>query len=146
MAVIAFGACTSGSPGLIENPQATATVHQIAAAGGATEVATEPEQIALAPTATATQPPSPVATANEEPTAQPTKTPKPTATARPAAPEPDDPSVSQVYERGSGDRPEIALTFDAGADRGNAEQILDVLDQYGIKASFGMTGHWAKEN
>lgn len=41
---------------------------------------------------------------------------------------------------------EVALTFDAGADRGYAEAILDTLDEYGIKASFGITGHWAEEN
>jgi peptidoglycan-N-acetylglucosamine deacetylase len=38
------------------------------------------------------------------------------------------------------------LTFDAGADRGYAEDILDVLAAEGIKASFGMTGHWAELN
>jgi peptidoglycan/xylan/chitin deacetylase (PgdA/CDA1 family) len=41
---------------------------------------------------------------------------------------------------------EVALTFDAGADRGFAEQILDELDEAGVKASFGITGHWADEN
>ena len=40
----------------------------------------------------------------------------------------------------------MALTFDAGADRGHAEQILDTLANYGVVASFGLTGHWAKEN
>jgi len=40
----------------------------------------------------------------------------------------------------------VALTFDAGADRGHAGQILDTLANYGVVASFGLTGHWAKEN
>jgi peptidoglycan-N-acetylglucosamine deacetylase len=40
----------------------------------------------------------------------------------------------------------IALTFDAGADRGFAPQILDTLAANGISASFGLTGTWAREN
>jgi peptidoglycan/xylan/chitin deacetylase (PgdA/CDA1 family) len=40
----------------------------------------------------------------------------------------------------------IALTFDAGADRGYAEQILDTLAGRDVKASFGMTGIWAEQN
>lgn len=44
------------------------------------------------------------------------------------------------------DRDEVALTFDCGADRGNTEAILDTLDEYGIKGSFGMTGLWAEAN
>ncbi len=44
------------------------------------------------------------------------------------------------------ERKEVALTFDCGADRGNTEAILDTLDQYGIKGSFGMTGLWAEAN
>jgi peptidoglycan/xylan/chitin deacetylase (PgdA/CDA1 family) len=39
-----------------------------------------------------------------------------------------------------------ALTFDAGADRGFAPQILDTLKANGIHASFGMTGVWAEAN
>jgi peptidoglycan/xylan/chitin deacetylase (PgdA/CDA1 family) len=40
----------------------------------------------------------------------------------------------------------VALTFDAGADRGYAEDILDVLHDEHIEASFGITGQWAKGN
>ena len=40
----------------------------------------------------------------------------------------------------------IALTFDAGADRGYAERILNTLRDTGVKASFGMTGKWAEQN
>jgi peptidoglycan/xylan/chitin deacetylase (PgdA/CDA1 family) len=54
--------------------------------------------------------------------------------------------MSQIYERGTSGRPEVALTFDAGADRGYTEEILDVLKEYGVKASFGITGHWAEAN
>jgi peptidoglycan/xylan/chitin deacetylase (PgdA/CDA1 family) len=42
--------------------------------------------------------------------------------------------------------PVIALTFDAGSDRGFAEQILNTLRDTGVKASFGMTGTWAEGN
>lgn len=40
----------------------------------------------------------------------------------------------------------VSLTFDAGADRGFAAQILNTLKAEGIRASFGMTGAWAEEN
>jgi peptidoglycan/xylan/chitin deacetylase (PgdA/CDA1 family) len=40
----------------------------------------------------------------------------------------------------------VALTFDAGADRGYAEDILDTLSDYGVPATFGMTGQWALAN
>ncbi|GAC1651580.1 MAG: hypothetical protein NVS9B15_11890 [Acidobacteriaceae bacterium] len=41
---------------------------------------------------------------------------------------------------------EIALTFDAGADRGHALTILETLERYRIRATFGMTGRWAETN
>ena len=40
----------------------------------------------------------------------------------------------------------VALTFDAGADRGYAEDILDRLAEEHVVASFGITGNWAKAN
>jgi len=40
----------------------------------------------------------------------------------------------------------VALTFDAGADRGYAEDILDILQQEHVVASFGVTGNWARAN
>lgn len=40
----------------------------------------------------------------------------------------------------------VALTFDAGSDRGFAAEILDALAAHDIKASFGMTGTWAESN
>lgn len=42
--------------------------------------------------------------------------------------------------------PVVALTFDAGSDRGFAAEILDTLAAHGIRASFGMTGKWAESN
>jgi len=40
----------------------------------------------------------------------------------------------------------VALTFDAGSDRGYADDILDLLDAARIPATFGMTGQWASAN
>ncbi len=40
----------------------------------------------------------------------------------------------------------VALTFDAGSDRGHAVLILDTLKALGVKASFGVTGQWAEAN
>jgi peptidoglycan/xylan/chitin deacetylase (PgdA/CDA1 family) len=40
----------------------------------------------------------------------------------------------------------VALTFDAGADRGFAQSILDTLQREGVKASFGITGVWTERN
>lgn len=54
--------------------------------------------------------------------------------------------LAQVYTYGDSGRREIALTFDAGADRGYAEEILDLLQAEGIQASFGIMGQWAQEN
>ncbi len=38
----------------------------------------------------------------------------------------------------------VALTFDAGSDLGDTERVLDVLDEEGILASFGITGTFAE--
>jgi peptidoglycan/xylan/chitin deacetylase (PgdA/CDA1 family) len=108
-----------------------------------TDVAPPPSS----PTTTASVPPtespasSPEAAseADEEPTESST-------TPRPDPPPDPETGASLVIEQGDSGRMEIALTFDAGDDRGKAEQILDTLAEYGVKASFGITGHWADEN
>ena len=56
------------------------------------------------------------------------------------------PGRSVVVDRGPAECHTVALTFDAGADRGYAELILDILLANGIPASFGMTGQWAEKN
>ncbi len=53
---------------------------------------------------------------------------------------------AEEIRRGNPNRQMVALTFDAGADRGYAELILDVLYQNNVPASFGMTGLWASKN
>jgi peptidoglycan/xylan/chitin deacetylase (PgdA/CDA1 family) len=57
-----------------------------------------------------------------------------------ASPTPTMPPIPSRVEGPSG---VVALTFDAGADRGYAEDILDTLSDSGIPATFGMTGSWA---
>lgn len=49
-------------------------------------------------------------------------------------------------EKGSGARPEVSLTFDAGADWKPAKQILEALAASKVKATFFLTGEWVKEN
>jgi peptidoglycan/xylan/chitin deacetylase (PgdA/CDA1 family) len=75
----------------------------------------------------------------------PIPTPNGTVTPRPSPPAPGNGSASVVYQ-GSASSGMIALTFDAGADRGQAAYILDVLADYGAHATFGMTGTWARDN
>jgi peptidoglycan/xylan/chitin deacetylase (PgdA/CDA1 family) len=83
----------------------------------------------------------------EEPTA-----PGPPAAATVAACRPAEPAVaptpgrSVTVDRGPAECSTVALTFDAGADRGYAELILDILRENGVPASFGMTGQWAEKN
>ncbi len=56
------------------------------------------------------------------------------------------PAVARTIARFETARPLLALTFDAGSDRGFASQILDILAANGISASFGITGLWAQAN
>ncbi|HEU5432636.1 MAG TPA: polysaccharide deacetylase family protein [Thermomicrobiales bacterium] len=63
----------------------------------------------------------------------------------PAPPDPGD-GISHIVEGGPNDQKEVALTFDAGADAGYTSQILDFLQDQGIKATFGMTGQFAQAN
>lgn len=53
---------------------------------------------------------------------------------------------ARVIDRVPTTEKRVALTFDAGADRGYAEQILDTLRAANVQASFGMTGQWAEAN
>jgi peptidoglycan/xylan/chitin deacetylase (PgdA/CDA1 family) len=91
----------------------------------------------------ATQAPTPVPT--EPPTPAPTSTPKPVDTPRPPVPE-NPYGQSYILERGESGRMEVALTFDAGEGIGASVDILDFLDEHNIKASFGLTGEWARAN
>ncbi len=61
-----------------------------------------------------------------------------------AAPAP--PAAARTIARFPTIEPIVVLTLDAGADRGNAAQILDILAAKNVKASFGITGLWARDN
>lgn len=65
------------------------------------------------------------------------------------SPSPSPPTVSGtavVINHGTDTVRAVLLTFDAGADRGYAPQILDELEAAGLHATFGVTGMWAEEN
>ncbi len=94
------------------------------------------------PTQAPTAPPSP--TPAPSPTIAPTSTPAPTE--RPVAPPTGVEEESLIVVQAETGRREMALTFDAGDGRGYTLDILDVLDRYGVKASFGVTGEWAEAN
>jgi peptidoglycan-N-acetylglucosamine deacetylase len=53
---------------------------------------------------------------------------------------------TQIVTSGDSHHRLVALTFDAGADRGFAAKILSILEQNAIHATFGMTGAWALAN
>jgi peptidoglycan/xylan/chitin deacetylase (PgdA/CDA1 family) len=53
---------------------------------------------------------------------------------------------SLTLTRGAPTARVVHLSFDAGADRGYAEAILNTLAAEGIPASFGVTGRWAEAN
>lgn len=99
-----------------------------------------------------TPPTPPVVTSAIEPEPTPTRTPEPTETPvpqpteRPAPPPVADTDQSVIIERGMSGREEVALTFDAGQGRGYTEQILDLLADEGVTATFGVTGEWAEAN
>jgi peptidoglycan/xylan/chitin deacetylase (PgdA/CDA1 family) len=74
------------------------------------------------------------------PTAAPTRSPPRAGGAQSAT----DQTAAMVAAAGSAG--EVALTFDAGADRGYAEDILDLLRDQHVLGTFGVTGKWAKAN
>src|SRR5437763_13093887 len=52
----------------------------------------------------------------------------------------------RILTQAPGHQRTLALTFDAGADRGFAMDILRTLEGRHVRATFGMTGRWAKAN
>jgi peptidoglycan/xylan/chitin deacetylase (PgdA/CDA1 family) len=123
-------------------PTGTSPANPTATTAAATATATR-----ALPTATSTSTPEPTATSTPAP---PTATPvPPTATPPPPAATPTSPPPQQGFitiRTADTDALIVALTFDAGADRGYAEDILDTLLAEGISATFGMTGGWAEDN
>jgi peptidoglycan/xylan/chitin deacetylase (PgdA/CDA1 family) len=79
------------------------------------------------------------------PTQSPTPATAPTAAALTAVPTAAAPTAPPTAAAGP-PRGAVALTFDAGADRGYAQDILDVLATARAPSSFGITGDWAQQN
>lgn len=81
------------------------------------------------------------------PTEEPTPTAEPAESGRGTFTVPENTTgASILVERGPADKRYVALTFDAGEGAGYTTEILDFLKEHGIKASFGTTGEWAREN
>jgi peptidoglycan/xylan/chitin deacetylase (PgdA/CDA1 family) len=127
LAAIALALCACGG----DSGSPNAIVPSPSSEAGNTPVPEATSLPALTATAAATRPP---ATATNAPA--PTRTPEPTAVTGPA----------RILSRGPASARQVALTFDAGADRGFTEQILDTLKQEGVTASFGLTGQWVERN
>lgn len=112
-------------------------------------------EIALLPTATATEPivlptptivPTNAPTLPPEPTATDAPTQTPTEAIPPTLPPSGNDTESLIFERGTSAQKQIAFTFDAGEGPGYVTEILDLLKKYGIHGSFGVTGNWAMQN
>lgn len=77
----------------------------------------------------------------------PADAPKSPAVCRPASPAVEKtPGASVRVDKGPAECNAVTLTFDAGSDRGYAEQILDILRDEKAPSTFGMTGLWAQQN
>jgi peptidoglycan/xylan/chitin deacetylase (PgdA/CDA1 family) len=164
MAVLLIGGCATGAPSVNHEPESESSSGSsidapsqavVPVATGSPESppsastggqAESDNNLADSRSGVAALQTTPEPTPTAEPTDEPTPTPEPSETPRPEAPEPSNPDQSEIYQQGSGERDEIALTFDAGDDRGYAEEILDILKEYGVLATFGITGQWASEN
>lgn len=97
----------------------------------------EPTQDEVLPTEEMAQP-------TTSPTEEPTQ--EPVQQGRGSFPAPENTTGrSIVIERGPEDKQWVALTFDAGEGAGYTTEILDLLQEHGLKASFGVTGEWARE-
>jgi len=56
------------------------------------------------------------------------------------------PPLPTEMQRGPGHLRQVALTFDAGADAEGLPELLGVLEQERVRATFFLTGRWACEN
>jgi peptidoglycan/xylan/chitin deacetylase (PgdA/CDA1 family) len=68
--------------------------------------------------------------------------------ALPLLPAGDSQAASRVitYNTFNTDEPYVALTFDVTFDRGDGPQILNILRDRGVRATFAVTGLWAQDN
>jgi peptidoglycan-N-acetylglucosamine deacetylase len=140
-------ACAAGAPTVASNPTPSAAPTKAALVATAVPSAPASAAPATPPVGvTSTSKATGAVGAKPTRTPKPKHTPTPEPTERPAPPPDNGSGLSQVFDHGTSGRREVGLTFDAGADRGYAEQILDTLAAEGVKASFGITGHWAEQN
>ncbi len=117
----------------------------IAARPGSTAV---PTVVATSvPTLTPVESPAPSPTPEPTPTTEPTPEPteEPAPTERPVPPDTGE-AASVLVTRGESGRLEVAFTFDAGEGAGHTEDILDLLAEYGLVGTFGVTGEWVEAN
>ncbi len=56
------------------------------------------------------------------------------------------PARAAVYRKGDGQAKRIALSFDDGPSKQNTEEILSVLEEYGVKATFFVIGKNAQRD
>lgn len=128
-------ALLSGSCGPAGEPDVTATLTV------PTSPSTTPESTSAPATTSTTFDPTTTTTTAPTTTTMSTTTTIPTTTT--SAPQV---AAAVVVTRVQTSERVVALTFDAGSDRGYAAEILDALASHDIKASFGMTGTWAESN
>ncbi|MDD3253463.1 MAG: polysaccharide deacetylase family protein [Lachnospiraceae bacterium] len=44
------------------------------------------------------------------------------------------------------EKPQVALSFDAGSTKGQAALIMDILEKYNLKSTFFLTADWMRQN
>ena len=106
------------------------------------------------PTQAAVSEPAPVLTpeAVQEPQPEPTPVETPTPTPTPIPPLVKDSSLSLTASNlvwggtSTSEAKQIALTFDSGWEYDKTLQLLDVLDQYQVKATFFLRGGWVEDH
>jgi peptidoglycan-N-acetylglucosamine deacetylase len=136
LALLGVGLFVARSGRELPRPVPTSTVQPRATPPAA--AAREAPALAELPTATSTPPPT------AKPTAAATHRPSTTPTPLRASSQPSAAPTATVSKPTQ--RAVVALTFDAGADRGYTEDILDLLRTDRVSASFGITGQWARAN
>lgn len=121
--------------------------HSDSLASGGRLLATAPHHVRPTPTVQ----PSPTPSQAPSPTPTPSPSPSPTPTPLPITPFPSAlqqevgalMAQGRFFYNGNVQLPEIALTFDDGPNPPYTSQILSILHQYGVKASFFCVGRQA---
>ena len=147
LVAVAVAGCTAGAPG---STKPTPTPAQVAAANLAAPQAAQPAPTPTPPPPLPTPTPTP---APVQPTTAPVDPVSNAARLPPPTPLPSGRSLVYIGDHGLSETDDdstlplqVAFTWDAGADTGYTSELLDILRDYGIKASFGMTGQWAENN